>query len=89
MAKRGHRQQNTELVDDDQRPLVVKPLVQLDRMHNPDDIQPDTAAIDAGITHGGTLETRAEALNVRGDGGRKRSGPRGRSRSGRDVSKKR
>jgi hypothetical protein len=89
MAKRGHRPQNTEQVDEDQRPLVVRPLVQLDRMHNPDDIQPDVAAIAAGITHGGTIETRAEALTLRGDGGRKRSGPRGRSRSGRDISKKR
>jgi len=89
MAKRGHRPQAGDATTDDQRPLVVRPLVQTDRLHNPDDIEPDTAAIAAGVVHGGTVETRAEALQVRGAGGRKRSGARGRSRSGRDISKKR
>lgn len=88
--KRGHRPQATELTsDDDARPLVVRPLVQTDRAHNPDDITVDDAAIAAGVTHGGTVERRAEALQVRGSGGRKRSGARGRHRTGRDNSKKR
>jgi len=88
--KRGHRPQAPDLVtDDDTRPLVVRPLAQTDRMHNPDDITVDDAAIAAGVEHGGTVERRAEALQVRGSGGRKRSGARGRHRTGRDNSKKR
>ena len=90
MPKRGHRPQASNIVtDDDLRPLVVRPLVQTDRMHNPDDIVVDEAAIAAGVQHGGTVETRAEVLQVRGQGGRKRSGPRSRYRGGRDISKKR
>ncbi len=88
--KRGHREQASELTsDDDDRPLVIQPLAQTDRLHNPDDISVDEAAIAAGVQHGGTLETRAEALQVRGSGGRKRSGPRSKHRGGRDISKKR
>jgi len=46
MPKRGHRPQASNIVtDDDVRPLVVRPLVQTDRMHNPDDIVVDEAAI--------------------------------------------
>jgi hypothetical protein len=71
------------------RPLVVRPLVKTDRAHNPDDIVVDDAAIAAGIQHGGDVERRAETLQVRGSGGRKRSGARGRHRTGRDNSKKR
>lgn len=90
MPKRGHRPQASEAIsDDDARPLVVRPLVQTDRLHNPDDIEPDTAAIAAGVQHGGTLETHVEARQPRGAGGRKRSGPRSRYRGGRDISKKR
>jgi hypothetical protein len=88
--KRGHREQVAELVDvDDVRPLDVHPLPSTDRLHNPDDITVDEAAIDAGVTHGGTLETRAESMQVRGNGGRKRSGARGRHHSGRDLTKPR
>jgi len=90
MPKRGQRSQaSTNPADDDLRPLVVRPLVQTDRVHNPDDIEVDEAAIAAGVQHGGTTETRAESLHLRGKGGRKRSGARGRSRSGRDISKQR
>jgi len=87
--KRGHREQVTELTDDDDRPLVVSPLPATDRLHNPDDITVDDAAISAGVQHGGTIQTRAETLQVRGTGGRKRSGPRSKGRAGRDISKKR
>jgi hypothetical protein len=91
MAKRSHRTQTTELVpDDDLRPLVVKPLEGLDdRRRNPRDIDPDLAAMRNGITHGGTIDNRAAALAPRGAGGRKRSGAYGRSRPGRDISKRR
>jgi len=88
--KRGHRQQASELTsDDDLRPLVVRPLPATDRLHNPDDITVDEVAIAAGVQHGGTTQSRAEVLQIRGTGGRKRSGPRGRHRSGRDITKKR
>ena len=90
VPKRQHRPQPRELTtEDDLRPLVVRPLVQTDRKHNPDDIEVDMAAIAAGVEHGGTIETRAQALRVRGEGGRKRSGARIRYRSGRGASKKR
>jgi hypothetical protein len=91
MTKRVHRPQKAEeILDDDRRPMVVKPLENLDdRRHNPKDIEVDSAAIAAGIEHGGTIENRAEALATRGSGGRKRSGAFGRYRSGRDISKKR
>jgi hypothetical protein len=89
MPKRAQRSQASNTTDDDQRPLVVRPLVQTDRMHNPDDIEVDEAAIAAGVQHGGTIETRAESLSVRGKSGRKRSGARGRHRPGRDITKRR
>jgi hypothetical protein len=89
MPKRGQRPQANDANNDDTRPLVVRPLVQTDRLHNADDIEPDTAAIAAGVQHGGTTESRLEALQVRGAGGRKRSGPRSRHRGGRDISKQR
>jgi hypothetical protein len=88
--KRGHRPQASESTsDDDLRPLVVRPLPATDRLHNPDDITVDEAAIAAGVQHGGMTENRAQELQVRGAGGRKRSGARGRHRSGRDITKKR
>jgi hypothetical protein len=88
--KRARRPQANELTAaEDTRPLVVRPLVQTDPVHNPDDITVDAAAIAAGVQHGGTTEGRAEALQVRGSGGRKRSGAYGRHRGGRDNSKKR
>lgn len=89
--KRDHRPQLADELglDDDNRPLVVKPLTNLDDpIHNPDDIEVDEAAIAQGPTHGGTLETRARELQVRGRGGRKRSGPRTKG-PGRDRTKKR
>jgi hypothetical protein len=91
MTKRAHRPQKAEeTLGDDPRPMVVSPLVNIDdRRHNPKDIEVDSAAIAAGIEHGGTIENRAEALAMRGSGGRKRSGAFGRYRSGRDISKKR
>jgi hypothetical protein len=88
--KRGHREQASELTsDDDTRPLEVRALVQTDRLHNPDDITIDEAAIEAGVEHGGTLETRPESRQVRGLGGRKRSGPPAKHHPGRDLSKPR
>src|SRR5436190_14608726 len=45
MPKRAQRSQASNTTDDDQRPLVVRPLVQTDRIHNPDDIEVDEAAI--------------------------------------------
>ncbi len=48
----------------DVRPLDVHPLPSTDRLHNADDITVDEAAIDARVTHGGTLETRAESRQV-------------------------
>jgi hypothetical protein len=91
MTKRNHRPQKAgETFDEDTRPMVVKPLENLDdRRHNPKDIEVDSAAIAAGTEHGGTIESRAEALATRGSGGRKRSGSRLRYRAGRDISKKR
>lgn len=88
--KRDHRPQIADELglDEDDRPVVVRPLTNLDRLHNPDDIEVDEAAIAAGMTHGGTLETRAQELSVRGRGGRKRSGARTKG-PGRDKSKRR
>ena len=86
------RPQVSELTADDDTAVVVRPLPTTDRMHNPDDITVDTAAIAAGLEHGGTQERRAEELNVRGTGGRKRSQtapPTSKHRSGRDRSKQR
>ena len=91
MTKRNHRLQKAEeTLGEDTRPMVVNPLENLDdRRHNPKDIEVDSAAIAAGIEHGGTIQNRAEALAMRGSGGRKRSGSRLRYRAGRDISKKR
>ncbi|HEY3803507.1 MAG TPA: hypothetical protein VGL61_12900 [Kofleriaceae bacterium] len=90
MSKRNHRPQKAERITvDDTKPVVVRPLEHLDRVHNPRDIDPDTAAMRSGMEHGGTIESRAAALATRGDGGRKRSGARVRYRPGRDLSKKR
>ena len=75
---------------EDTRPLVVAPLENLgDRKNNPKDIEVDEAAIANGIEHGGTIESRAESLNVRGAGWRKRSVASGRSHASRDLPKKR
>ena len=89
MPNRNHRpQKSDEAVLEDTRPLVVHPLEGVeDRLTNPKDLEVDSAAISHGIEHGGTQESRAEALNARGSGGRKRSGPFGRHRVGRDLSK--
>ncbi len=89
MAKRNHRAQKADRIVVDEKLVIVKPLEQLDRMHNPDDIEPDTAAIRNGTLHGGMIESRASALAMRGSGGRKRSGAFGRYRPGRDISKRR
>jgi hypothetical protein len=89
-SPRGHRQQRNELTSvDEARPLVVRPLVQTDRLHNADDIDVDDAAIAAGVEHGGAIERRAQSLHVRGAGGRKPSGSRGRHRDGRATAKRR
>jgi hypothetical protein len=73
----AHRPQASDVTDgDDTRPLVVRPLTRTDRLHNPHDLTIDTAAIAAGVAHGGMVETRPRALARRGSGGRK--GPRGR-----------
>ena len=78
MPPRGRRPQASDatLDDDQRRPLIVRPLVQTDRVHNPDDIEVDDAAIGNGMEHGGSVETRAARLQVRGSGGRKRTGSR-------------
>jgi hypothetical protein len=89
MANRNHRPQKTDRTAIDDKTIVVRPLTHLDRLHNPRDLDPDLAAMRAGMEHGGTIETRAGALATRGSGGRKRSGPYGRHRAGRDLSKKR
>jgi hypothetical protein len=90
--KRDHRPQIADelgLDEDDNRPLVINPLTNLDNpINNPDDIEVDEAAIAQGPTHGGTLETRSQELRIRGRGGRKRSGPRTKG-AGRDRTKKR
>jgi hypothetical protein len=91
MPTRNHRPQLSELVsNEDTRQVVVNPLTNLDdRVSNPKDIEPDTAAMANGMEHGGTQESRAETLNARGSGGRKRTGPFGRHRVGQDLSKRR
>ena len=78
MPPRGRRPQATDatLDDDQRRPLVVRPLVQTDRVNNADDIEVDEAAIAGGMEHGGSVESRAERLQVRGSGGRKRTSTR-------------
>jgi hypothetical protein len=91
MPSRRHRPQKSDQVSlEDTKPVVVRPLENLDdRVHNPKDIEVDTAAIQNGIEHGGAIENQAEARAVRGSGGRKRAGAFGRSRAGRDISKRR
>jgi hypothetical protein len=91
MASHPHRPQKSEQIDlDDTKPVVVRPLPQVDdRLHNPKDLEVDAAAMREGVEHGGTLETHAAARAARGAGGRKRSGPASRYRSGRDISKRR
>jgi len=91
MPNRNHRPQKTDEIEpDDRKPLVVRPLERIaDRVHNPKDIDVDTAAVRSGIEHGGTTESHTEARAVRGSGGRKRSGSIGRHRAGRDLSKAR
>jgi hypothetical protein len=91
MAIRTQRRQKTDqVIPDDTRPLVVRPLVNLDdRVHNPKDIEVDSAAVRNGVEHGGTTESHAETRGARGSGGRKRSGAVGRYRAGRDLSKRR
>jgi hypothetical protein len=91
MSNRTHRTQKTDLVSpDDRKPMVVRPLVNIeDRVHNPKDIDVDTAAIRNGTEHGGTIESHAATRATRGSGGRKRSGGLGRPRAGRDASKRR
>ena len=91
MSNRSHRAQKSDKVSlEDTKPLIVRPLENLDdRRHNPKDIEVDEAAIRAGMSHGGTVESAAEARVARGSGGRKRSGAFGRHRVGRDISKRR
>jgi hypothetical protein len=91
MPTRNHRPQKTdEIALADVQPLVVRPLERVtDRVHNPKDIEIDTAAVRNGIEHGGTTESHTAARTVRGSGGRKRSGAIGRHRAGRDLSKAR
>jgi hypothetical protein len=91
MSTRPHRPQKSDgTANEDTQPLDVKPLTNVDdRLHNPKDLDIDTAAIANGVEHGGMTQNRAESLAARGSGGRKRSGAFGRSRAGRDISKKR
>lgn len=92
MAKRPQRTQKAQQVapDDDRKPLVVRPLENLDdRVHNPKDIGVDSAAMRNGVEHGGVTESHVEMRAARGTGGRKRSGAFGRHRGGRDLSKRR
>lgn len=88
MAKHPARtQKDAPLIDPtDAKALVIPPLTNLDdRINNPDDIEPDVAAMSHGVEHGGTIETRAQQLSVRGSSGRKRAGVHGRSNVGRDT----
>src|SRR6185503_623032 len=62
MANRNHRPQKTDRVLIDDKIIVVRPLPYLDRMHNRRDVDPDLAAMRAGMAHGGTIESRAGAL---------------------------
>jgi hypothetical protein len=90
MPNRNHRPQKSDQVSlADTKPLVVNPLVNVDRIHNPKDIDVDTAAVNNGTEHGGMTESHAATRTERGTGGRKRSGAFGHHRSGRDLSKKR
>jgi hypothetical protein len=91
MTKRTQRRQKADqVIPDDTKPLVVRPLENVgDRMHNPKDIDVDGAAMRNGVEHGGTIESHAEMRAARGSGGRKRSGAFGRYRAGRDLSKRR
>ena len=91
MTTRPHRPQKSDgTSNEDTQPLEVKPLANVeDRVHNPKDLDVDTAAIANGVEHGGMTQNRAESLAARGSGGRKRSGAFGRSRMGQDISKKR
>jgi hypothetical protein len=91
MTKRPQRTQKADQIgSEDTRPLVVRPLENIeDRVHNPKDIEVDTAAMRNGVEHGGMMESHAEARATRGTGGRKRSGAFGRHRVGRDISKRR
>jgi hypothetical protein len=89
MSTRTHRTQKSEQIDlADTRSLRVTRIHADDRLRNPRDVDVDEAAIRNGVEHGGTVETRAEALHARGAGGRKRSQstPHDRRRSGRDIS---
>lgn len=91
MTKRVHRPQKSELViDDAERPLPVASPHPDDRLHNPKDLDPPAPGFTGGMEHGGTIESRAEALQTRGDGGRKRAragAPSNKGRPGRDISK--
>jgi len=91
MAQRTHRTQKIDEIPlDDLKPLIIRPLENLeDRVHNPKDIEVDTAAIRNGMEHGGMTENHVEAQSARGAGGRKRSRGIGRSRAGRDLTKPR
>jgi hypothetical protein len=67
----GHRPQanGQHVAVEDLRPLVVRPLIQTvdpDRMHNPDDITVDDAAIAEGAEHGGAFLRSVAVLNERG-----------------------
>ena len=76
IAKHPERLQKDARLDqpEDVQQLDVPPLTNLDdRINNPDDIEPDEAAMRNGPEHGGTIERRAAYLSVRGTGGRKRS----------------
>jgi len=89
-TKRAHRPQKDDLIPlDDLKPVDVRPLEHLDRLHNPKGARVDAAAMRQKPEHGGTIESHAEARTARGSGGRKRSGAFGRYRAGRDISKKR
>ena len=90
MSTHSHRTQKQDLIDTtDTRPVRVTRIRADDRVRNRRDVDPDERAMSAGVEHGGTQESRAESLHTRGAGGRKRSGAFGRSRSGRDISKRR
>jgi hypothetical protein len=94
MTQRVHRPQKSDRIDlGDLKPVVVRPLENLDdRRNNPKDIEPDRLAMANGMEHGGTIETRAEALHERGSGGRKRSqnsAADNKHAAGRDKSKRR
>jgi hypothetical protein len=86
-AERPER--DTPLDDDELREAEVPPHPNLsDRMHNPKDLDVDERAMEAGVEHGGNLETPARARAVRGHRERESAPSSARSRRRNQVIKR-